>query len=69
MPPRPNPIAAPSNAAVIMTPGEDPPVPRDKRTEVYAMDTVQKASRTYMRVTSWDDCVTNSPTNCKNLGD
>ncbi len=28
--------------------GEEPPVPRDKRTEVYAMAKVQKASRTYI---------------------
>ena len=32
--------------------GETPPVPRDKRTAVYAMAKVQKASRKYMRGTS-----------------
>jgi hypothetical protein len=48
MPPRPKPSTAPSTAAVNMVLGEEPPVPRDKRTEVYAMAKVQKASRTYM---------------------
>jgi hypothetical protein len=33
MPPRLKPITAPSNAAVNMLPGEEPPVPRIKRTE------------------------------------
>ena len=52
MPPRLNPRIAPSRAAVNMVLGEDPLVPRDKRTEVYAMARVQKASRTYMTLTS-----------------
>jgi hypothetical protein len=45
--------------------GEEPPVPRDKRTEVYAMAEIQKASRRYMRVTSWGDCLTDALTNCR----
>jgi hypothetical protein len=31
-----------------MVVAEDPPVPRDSRTEVYAMDMIQKAKRMYM---------------------
>jgi hypothetical protein len=31
-----------------MMPGEEPLVPREKRTEVYAKDKVQKAKRKYM---------------------
>lgn len=59
MPPRLKPSTAPSRAAVNKVLGEEPPVPRDKRTEVYAMAKVQKASRMYMRVTSWENCLTN----------
>jgi hypothetical protein len=52
MPPRLNPRIAPSSAAVIMVLGEDPLVPWDKRTEVYAMARVQKPSRRYITLTS-----------------
>ena len=48
MPPRLKPRVAPSTAAVNILPGEAPPVPWDKRTDVYAMDKVQKANRKYM---------------------
>jgi hypothetical protein len=48
MPPRLKPRTAPSSAAVNIVLGEAPPVPRDKRTEVYAMAKVQKASRMYI---------------------
>jgi hypothetical protein len=37
-----------------MLPGEEPPVPRIKRTEVYAIAKVQKANRTYIMVPSWE---------------
>ena len=48
MPPRLKPSMAPSPAAASMMPGEAPLVPRENRTEVYATDKVQKASRKYM---------------------
>ena len=43
-----------------MVPGETPPVPRDKRTAVYAMAKVQKASRKYMRGNLSRNCLTNA---------
>ena len=52
MPPRPNTIAAPSTAAVNMVLGEEPAVLREKSADVYARETVQKASRTYIEGTS-----------------
>ncbi len=68
MPPRLNPIAAPSTAAVTMVPGEEPAVLRERRAEVYAIAKVQKASRMYMRVTSCEDCLTGTRANCRNVG-
>lgn len=46
--PRLKPNTAPKSAAVSMMPGEEPGVVREKRAEVYASESVQKASRTYM---------------------
>jgi hypothetical protein len=65
MPPRLKPITAPSNAAVNMLPGEEPPVPRIKRTEVYAIAKVQKANRKYILVPPPGNCLTNELESCK----
>jgi len=54
MPPRLKPMTAPKNAAVRMVPGEEPGTVREKRAAVYASERVQKASRMYMGVTSWE---------------
>jgi hypothetical protein len=68
MPPRLKPITAPSSAAINMVLGEAPPVPRYKRTEVYAMAKVQKVSRKYMRVTPGENCLTNTVANRRKFG-
>ena len=52
MPPRLKPSIAPSSAAANMVLEEEPFVLRDKRTEVYAIDKVQKTRRMYITFTS-----------------
>ena len=61
MPPRLKPRAAPSTAAATMVPGEEPGAVREKRAAVYASESVQKASLTYMGDTSYRDCAMNLP--------
>jgi hypothetical protein len=46
-----------------MVPEEAPGAVREKSAEVYASERVQKASRTYMGVTSHIHCAMNSPEN------
>src|SRR5438046_2538055 len=64
MPPRLKPSTAPSNAAVTMVPGEEPPVPRIKRREVYAIAKVQKANRKYILAPP-GNILTNELESCK----
>jgi hypothetical protein len=64
MPPRLKPSTAPSDAAMTMVPGEESPVVRIKRTEVYAIARVQKVNRRYILLPP-GNCLTNELETCK----